>query len=44
VRLPNLSRYCNAKPLFFPTVDEKVPEFAIPEGEIDNEIARYYKR
>lgn len=32
-----------AKPLFFASYDEKVPEFAIDSSDIDNEIARYYK-
>lgn len=32
-----------AKPFFFASFDEKVPEFAIDSSDIDNEIARYYK-
>lgn len=32
-----------AKPFFFASFDEKVPEFAIKEEQIESEIARYYK-
>ena len=31
------------KPFFFSVVDEKIPEFSVPDEEIDKEVARYYK-
>lgn len=31
------------KPFFFFSVEEKVPEFVIPDHEIENEVARYYR-
>jgi phosphotransferase system enzyme I (PtsI) len=31
------------KPFFFSFVDEKIPEFTVPNEEIDKEVARYYK-
>lgn len=32
-----------AKPFFFATSEDKVPEFDVPEAEIEGEIDRYYK-
>lgn len=32
-----------ARPFFFAAHDEKVPEFAVPEEQIDKEVERYYK-
>ncbi len=31
------------RPFYFAPVDQDVPEFAVAEGEIEGEIARYYK-
>lgn len=31
------------KPFFFFSVEEKVPEFCVPDHEIENEVARYYR-
>lgn len=32
-----------ARPFFFATAEDKVPEFDVPEAEIEGEIDRYYK-
>lgn len=31
------------KPFFFSVLEEKIPEFSVPDHEIDKEVARYYR-
>lgn len=40
---PICSGIAIGKPMLFISYEEKIPEFCVPEEEIENEVARYYR-